>query len=173
MEEAMIGLGASITQFSGDIWVWFLSFLILIIITTVLFLVAMRYGSASIISLNLSLYGGYALYTLFPYRDNFINIGTTPIAQAILALLLFGIATAGPVIISLRLTSPSFGSLSILQHFVLAFLAAGFLMALGYHLFDLNKIYTFSEPLNALFEPKGYFFWWFVSPLVGLYFVAR
>jgi hypothetical protein len=58
--------------------------------------------------------------------------------------------------------------ISIFPRIVLSFLSAAFLMALAYHVFHVTNIYTFPEPMNTLFAPDQYFFWWFAAPLIGL-----
>ncbi len=173
LDTSLIEVGNIATELTASAGLWVGNFLALIVLTVILFFFAMRSGRSGLITLNLALYGGYALYSVFPYRDAFISFGGTPFIQAILSIVLFVAASMGPFIIILRLTAPSFGSLSIIQNFLLSLLAAGFLMALGYHVFDISNIYTFSDPLNQLFAPEGYFFYWFIAPLVGLYFLAR
>lgn len=176
----MEGLDASIAQVSSiatDLgtyaWLFAGNFLFLIILTCIVMFFAMRAGRGGLIALILALYAGYALYYVFPYRDAVIAAGGTPLVQAVLSVVLFGAASVVPFILVNRLTGGGFGSLSIIQNFVLAFLAAGFMMALGYHVFDISNIYTFPEPLNQLFAPEGYFFYWFIAPLIGLYFIAH
>jgi hypothetical protein len=171
--SSLIEVGNLATELSSDAWLWMGNFLVLIVLTVILIIFALQRGSSGLVSLNLSLYAAYAIYMVFPYRDAVIGIGDTPIIQAILSISLFIAATVIPFILTLRLTSQSFGALSILQNLVLSFLAASFLMALAYHVFDISNIYTFSDPLNQLFEPKGYFFYWFIAPLIGVYFLAR
>lgn len=173
VDAAALEISALATSAAGNVWLWAGNFLVLIILTIVLFAFAMRKGGAGLIALNLSLYAGYALYLVFPYRDAIIGIGINPMTQAVISIGLFILAIFIPFILTLRLTSQSFGALSILQNLLLSVLAAGFLMALAYHVFDISDIYRFSEPLNGLFEPEGYFFYWFVAPLVGVYFLAR
>lgn len=173
LDQSVIEVGNIATELGMSAWVWAGNFLALIVLTLVLFVFAIRRGGSGLISVNLALYAGYGLYTVFPYREAVIGVGATPLVQATLSIVLFILMTALPFVISLRLTSQSFGALSILQNFALAFLAAGFMMALGYHVFDISNIYTFSEPLNQLFAPEGYFFYWFAAPLLGLYFIAR
>jgi len=172
-DYSMVELGTAVTAASADAWVVLGNFLVLIVLTFAVFLFAMRRGGAGIISLNLALYAGYAIYSVFPYRDSIISIGSTPVIQALIAVVLFILATVVPFIIIMRLTEQSFGQLSLFQGAALSIVASGFLMALGYHVFDLSNIYTFSDPLNQLFEPAGYFFYWFIAPLLGLYFLAR
>lgn len=166
-------VGNLATTFSASAWVWGGNFLALIVLTIVLLFFAMRGGRSGLISLILALYAGYALYIVFPYTHAVISAGGTPLIQAVLSVILFALATFVPFLLVRRLTGGGFGSLSILQNLVLSFLAAAFLMALGYHVFDVSNIYSFSEPLNQLFEPEGFFFYWFVAPLVGLFILAR
>jgi hypothetical protein len=173
IESIMLDVGAAVSAAGADAWLWVTNFLVLIVLTLAVYMFAMREGGAGVISLNISLYCGYALYSVFPYRDAIIGVGATPLVQAILAVVLFVAATAGPFIIVMRLTAPSFGQLSFFQGLLLSLVAAVFLIALGYHVFEISDIYTFSDPLNQLFEPKGYFFYWFIAPLIGLYFLAR
>jgi len=85
----------------------------------------------------------------------------------------FAVSTFLPFVLIKRLTGGGFGSLSFVPNLVLSFLAAGLVLVLGYHVFDVNNIYEFSQPLNQLFEPEGYFFWWFIAPLLGLFIFAR
>ncbi len=161
------------TGFAGNAMVWGGNFLILIVLTIILFVFALRKGGSGLVALNLALYAGYALYSVFPYRDVIIGIGATPLVQAAISIGLFVAATILPFILILRLTSQSFGQLSIIFNLGLSFAAACFVLALGYHVFDISDIYTFSAPLNGLFEPEGYFFYWFIAPLVGVFFLAR
>ena len=48
-----------------------------------------------------------------------------------------------------------------------------FLLAIAYHVFQVSNIYIFPDPINSLFAPDKYFFWWFVAPLLGLLFFVH
>lgn len=169
----MLELGASVSAIGADAWVWVMNFLVLIVLTLAVYMFAMREGGAGVISLNIALYCGYAIYNVFPYRDEIVGIGATPLVQAVLAVALFLAATALPFLIAMRLTAPSFGQLSFFQGLLLSLVAAVFLLALAFHVFQISDIYTFSDPLNQLFAPEGYFFYWFIAPLIGLHFLAK
>ena len=173
LDSAALQISTLATSAAADVWMWGGNFLVLIVLTVVILFFAMHQGASGLISLNIAVYAGYALYAVFPYREALIGIGVTPLVQAILSIGLFIALTAVPFMISLRLTAPSFGQLSIIQNIVLSLIAACFMLALAYHVFDISNIYHFSEPLNGLFEPKGYFFYWFIAPILGLYFLAR
>ncbi len=173
LDSAALEISGLATSAAASAWVWGGNFLILIVLTIVILFFAMHQGASGLISLNLAVYAGYALYTVFPYRESLIGIGDTPMVQAILSIGLYVALMAVPFMISLRLTAPSFGQLSIFQNLILSFVAAGFALALAYHVFDISNIFAFPDPLNSLFAPKGYFFYWFIAPLLGLYFLAR
>lgn len=173
IEGLMLQVGTAVSVAGADAWVWVMNFLVLIVLTLAVYMFAMREGGAGVISLNIALYCGYAIYSVFPYRDAVITIGATPLVQAILAVVLFIAATALPFMISMRLTAPSFGTLSFFQGLALSLVAAVFLLALAFHVFQISDIYTFSDPLRQLFAPEGFFFYWFIAPLAGLYFLAR
>lgn len=175
LEGTMLQIGNVVSAAGADAWVWVMNFLVLIVLTLGVYMFAMRRGGAGVISLNIALYCGYAIYAVFPYRDSIVGIGATPLVQAVLAVALFLAATAVPFLITMRLTAPSFGQLSFFQGLLLSLVAAAFLLALAYHLFEISNIYPdlFSDPLDQLFAPEGYFFYWFIAPLAGLYFLAR
>jgi len=173
LDASFVEVGAVATDLGMTAWLWVGNFVVLLILTAIIYMFTMRKGGAVLIAFNLALYIGYALYIVFPYRDSIVGIGATPLVEASLAVILFAIATMPPLLLALRLTPSQYGRLSIFQSIPLSLLAAGFLMALGYHVFDISNIYTFSDPLNQLFAPEGYFFYWFVAPLIGLWFLAR
>lgn len=173
IDTSVMEISAVATDLGTSAWLWGGNFLILIALTLMLFFFAMHQGTSGLISLNMALYGAYALYVVFPYTDSVIDIGSTPLIKAVLSIGLFIALMAIPFMLSIRLTSQSFGQLSIIQNFLLSLAAAVFVMALMYHVFELSNIFTFSEPLNYLFEPEGYFFYWFIAPLIGLWFFAR
>lgn len=173
LDSAALEISSIATNAASSAWMWGGNFLILIVLTAVILFFAMHQGASGLISLNIAVYAAYALYIVFPYRESIIGIGATPLVQAILSIGLFIGLMIIPFILLLRLTAPSFGQLSIFQNLLLSFAAAVFATALAYHVFDISNIYAFSDPLNSLFAPEGYFFYWFITPLVSLYFLAR
>jgi hypothetical protein len=82
-------------------------------------------------------------------------------------------ATIVPFIFAQRLTHGGIGVLSFVPRFALSFLTAAFILAIAYHVFDLNHLYSFPKPLDQLFAPNQYFFWWFIAPLAGLFFLVH
>ncbi len=155
---------------TGAVSAWLLAgnFMILVGLTVAMILFSYKAGRGGIISLIVALYAGYAIYMVFPYTDAIIKAGGTPLIKAVISGVIFIIATFIPFHFIQRLTGGGFGVLSVVPRFVLSFLAAAFVLALAYHVFDISDIYKFPAPLNQLFAPDGYFFWWFIAPMIGL-----
>lgn len=175
--DVVNNFGLQVTTFAShgaaDAWIWAGNFLALLILFIIMLGFSYKGGRGGIISLLLAFYAGYAIYTLFPYTNAIVGAGGTPIIKACISIVLFGISTYLPFHFIQRLTGGGFGILSFVPRFVLSFLAAAFLLALGYHVFHVSNIYSFPEPLNTLFGPDQYFFWWFIAPLIGLIFLVH
>ena len=71
-----------------------------------------------------------------------------------------------------RVAVSDFVDIGIFGRVLVAFLTAGFLMALAYDVFPVRAVYAFTPALDHLFAAKQYFFWWFTGPLLGLFYLA-
>lgn len=156
---------ADIVSFIGN-------FLVLLIIAGILFFFALRTGRAMLISFILALYVGFALFTVFPYKEQFL-VGDTALTRAVCGIVLFGVFTFFPYVL-LRKVSTS-GSMRIhpLTLGVLALVTGGFVLALGYHVLNIAAVIPLTPSLDALFAPDRFFFWWFAAPLIGVFVAAR
>ena len=143
------------------------NFLILVVLSVIFVLISYR-SRAGIISLLVAFYVGYAIYLVFPYTKDIVHSGGTPLMKAFISVGIYAICCIPPYIFVERLVRGGIGVLSVFPRFGLSILAATFLMALAYHVFAVNEIYTFAEPMNSLFAPNQFFFWWFLGPLIGL-----
>lgn len=146
-------------------------FLIIIIILSVFFLFAWYVGRGPFVAVLLAFYCAYALYLMFPYMS---YLPTAPATTALLAHvgLYAGLSFAFYIILR-RVVVSDFLYVGIIGLFILSFLGAAFLVALAYHAFPVVDIYRFTPAIDALFAPKAYFWWWFVAPAIGLFFLAH
>jgi hypothetical protein len=159
------------TESASAAWSWASDFLIIIVLLGFFFLFAWYVGRGPFIGLLMSFYVGYALYLIFPYID---YLPTSPPITALAAsVAAYGIATGIAYLILRRTVASDFVFIGIFGLMVLSFLAASFLIALAYHVFPVREVYTFTPAMDTLFAAKEYFFWWFVAPLAGLFFLAR
>ncbi len=159
------------TQTASTAWNSASSFLILLIIAGVLFIFAWYIGRGQLMALMLSFYAAYAIYIVFPYES------LLPSAPALTALLshagLYGALTFVFYLILRRVVVSDFLYIGIFGLIILSLLAAAFLMALAFHVFPVTTLYEFSPAISLLFGPDQYFFWWFVAPAIGLFFLAH
>lgn len=154
---------------AADVWGIVGNVFAFLIIVAVLVAFALRAGKAALITLILSLYIGYAVFSVFPFTD---MIASGSAKTTVSALVYLGIVAAAYLLIR-RLGHASLGGMRILPLVVLCALSGGFLMALGYRLFDIDTAYNLPKTLDLLFAPKEYFFWWFIAPLAGVFVFAR
>jgi hypothetical protein len=167
MDEIALQVSNLATSAAGNSMAIISNFLILVVLTVAFIFFSYR-SRGGIISLLVAFYVGYALYLVFPYTKDIVATGGSPIMKATISVAIFAIGCIVPFLFIERLVSGGIGILSVFPRFGLSFLAATFLMALAYHVFHVSNIYTFPEPMNTLFGPDQYFFWWFVAPLIGL-----
>lgn len=161
------------TSGAASAWLLVGNFLILLVLTIFMIGFSYKAGRGGIISLLIAFYAGYAIYMVFPYTDDILNAGGSTTVKAIISVFLYALATFVPFHFIQRITGGGFGVLSVVPRFGLSFLAAAFLLALAYHVFDVSNIYSFPNPIDSLFKPDEYFFWWFMAPLVGLWFLVH
>ena len=148
------------------------NFLVLILLAVALFFFAVRAGRALLISLILALYVGFALFTVFPYKETFL-VGDSALARAVAGMVLFAVFTVFPYILLRRVSTTGSLSINPISLALLALATGGFVLALGYHVLDIASVIPLTPSLDALFAPEGYFFWWFLAPLAGIFITTR
>ncbi len=148
------------------------NFLVLIVLAVVLFFFAVRAGRALLISLILALYVGFALFTVFPYKETLL-VGDSTLARAVAGMVLFAAFTVFPYILLRRVSTTGALSINPISLALLALATGGFVLALGYHVLDIASVIPLTPSLDALFAPDRYFFWWFLAPLAGIFITTR
>lgn len=159
------------TNTAATIWNFGSDFLIILVLVAFFFAFAWYVGRGPFVAIMLSYYGAYAIYIAFPYEQYL------PQAPALTALLAHAAVYVGLgfafYIILRRIVVSDFLYVGNIGLIILSFLASTFLIALAYHVFPVEMIYDFTPAMDALFAAKEFFFWWFVAPAIGLFFLAR
>lgn len=159
------------THAASAAWANTSAFLVLLVLIGVLFLFAWYMGRGPFVALLLSFYAGYAIYIAFPYQS---LLPTAPPLTAILVHTgLYAALCAVFYLILRRCVVSDFFMVGIFGLLILSALGAAFLMAFAFHVFPISTLYQFSPMISALFGPDQFFFWWFVAPAVGLFFLAN
>ncbi len=172
MLDDMDALNSFATGGLGDVIGFVGNFLVLLVLAALLFFFALRAGRSLLISLILSLYVGFAIFSVFPYKEMVI-VGDTPLVRAVCGIALFAAFSFFPYILLRRVASAGTMRIHPLMLSILALVTGGFVLALGYHVLNIAAVIPLSPSLDALFAPDKYFFWWFLAPLVGTYLTAR
>lgn len=160
-----------VTHSALSAWSVTSDFLIIIVLVAFFVLFSRYIGRGPFVGILLALYAAYALYVAFPYGS---MLPTAPATTALFTHI--GLYAAFVVlfyIILRRVVVSDFLYIGIFGLVILSFLAAGFLLALAFNVFPVSSVYSFTAPVAALFEPKQYFFWWFIAPVVGLFLFAK
>lgn len=159
------------TDTAMTVWNGMSDFFIILVMLSAFFLFAWYIGRGQLVSIIIAYYCAYALYATFPFIDMLPSApeSTALFARAGLYLALVFIF----YIILRRVVVSDFLDIGIFGLAALSFLASAFLILLAYHVFPIDSIYQFTLPIEMLFAPKEYFWWWFVAPAIGLFFLAR
>ena len=131
-------------------------------------------GRQAIINLIVGLYLALLISIEFPGYDKiFGNIeGTSSIAGAKLAF--FALITALTTALCYRIMPDEFQENrfeSIGKKILLTFGATALVMIFSFHVLPVSEFMIPGTPLQSLFGPEVYFFWWLLVPLVILYIV--
>ena len=145
---------------------------LIILVLVLVFVVFSRYvGRGPFVGVIIALYCAYALYAIFPFKD-YLPSAPAITAVAAHAGVFLGLAFAFYLILR-RIVVSDFLDLGSFSLIMLSFLGAALLLVLAYQVFDITSVYRFTPAIDMLFAPKEYFFWWFLAPAVGLFFLAR
>lgn len=146
-------------------------FLIILVLLVVLILFATRVGRGPFVASLLAFYAAYGVYAAFPFME---YLPSAPALTAVLTQvgLFVGLSIAFYIILR-RVVVSDFLYIGLFGVILLALIASGFMIAMAYHVFNVSTVYQFTPMMDLLFGPKEYFFWWFISPAMGLFFLAR
>ncbi|MGH7175188.1 MAG: hypothetical protein ACREGR_02430 [Minisyncoccia bacterium] len=152
-------------------WAFASSFLILIVLILALVSFARVMGYGPFVALIAALYIGYALYVAFPYSEYLPSApALTALAARVALYLVFFVVS---YLLLRRIAASDFVHIGTIGLIIIAFLTAGFVMALSYQSFPVETVYHFSPQLDQLFAAKEWFFAWFIAPIIGLYLFAN
>ena len=169
--DSLLQVNTLATHTALTVWSASSDFLIVIVLVLAFVLFSRYVGRGPFVGVLLAFYASYALFVAFPYGA---ALPTAPPATALFARV--GLYLAFVIlfyIILRRVVVSDFLYIGIFGLLILSFLATGFLLALAFNVFPVSGLYSFTAPIAMLFEPKQYFFWWFLAPAVGLFFLAR
>jgi len=129
-------------------------------------------GRQALINVIIALYLALLLLIEFPFTSYLTdNLGSS-VAQSGGQLVLFAVFTIMMTWLCHRIMPDEFREKRFESYFKKMLLAAAasiLVMAFSFQVLPVTDFLTPGTPLQTLFAPEGYFFWWLVAPLVILF----
>jgi hydrogenase-4 membrane subunit HyfE len=145
-----------------------------LVVFSIFLVVAIFKGRQAIINVALGLYLALLISIQFPYYDQLFAGIESSQGMSVMKLLFFGFVTLLSTHLFKQLMPDEFREErfeSFLKKISLAVLATGLVMVFSFQVLPVTEFLSPGTPLQALFAPAEYFFWWLLLPLVVLYFI--
>ena len=148
-----------------------LEFAYLLIVFGIMWFVAIFRGRQAIINLIFGLYLALLISLVFPYYDVLLGEATGTMAAAI-KLVVFAIFTVLMTWLCSRIMPDEFQEKKMEtmgKKILLAFAATILVMIFSFQVLPVTEFLTPGTPIQSLFAPEEYFFWWLLLPLIVLF----
>lgn len=129
-------------------------------------------GRQATINLIFGLYLALLTTDHFPFTDFLTGNLGSPLAQSVGKLTLFVLFTLLLTWVTARVMPEEFQEKkfeSLGKKLLLAGVASVLVMAYSFHVLPITDFLSPGTPLETLFGPESYFFWWLLLPLVVLF----
>lgn len=138
----------------------------------VFFFIAIIKGRQAVINLIVGLYLALLISIEFPYYSSLLGSLSTSQGVASAKLVIFIAFTVALSLLCKRIMPDEFRENkfeSIGKKAALAIAATVLVMAFSFQVLPVTEFLTPGTPIQSLFAPEGYFFWWLLLPLVILF----
>lgn len=149
--------------------------MIIFVVFAFIFFYSIRYGKSNSVSLLVSIYIGILTFLSFPYlkEATLLNSSEAQVTISHIVVFFVGIFIINTIIRRFIFTEYSNKKfMKYIEISILSGVSTALLFAFAYHTISLATIYNFSDSINNLFLSQ-YFFWWLITPLVGLILVSN
>lgn len=129
-------------------------------------------GRQAVINLIFGLYLALLISLEFPYYDAALASAGGPHGVAIAKIIIFAVFTILTTILIARTMPDAFREKkfeSFFKKILLALAATILIMVYSFHVLPVTEFLTPGTPIQSLFAPAQYFFWWLLIPFVILY----
>lgn len=143
----------------------------LLIVFSVFFALAIFKGRQMLINIICGLYLALLITTQFPYYDLILGDLKQAMVIAIAKLVLFIITFILTTLLFKRIMPREYDENkfeSFGKKMILALGATVLVMAFSFNILPVTEFLTPGTPVQSLFAPQEYFFWWLMLPLVIL-----
>ena len=129
-------------------------------------------GRQAVINLVVGLYFALLISLEFPYYDTLLSHAGDAHSIAIGKILLFVIFTVLATLLVKRIMPDEFKETKFESFHKKILLSVGgtiLIMVFSFHVLPVTEFLTPGTPIQSLFAPNDYFFWWLLAPLAFLY----
>lgn len=129
-------------------------------------------GRQAIINLIFALYLALLISVEFPFYSQVLGTLSTAVSISVAKLVIFIVFTVLATILCFRIMPDEFRERkleSFSKKFTLTLCATALVMVFSFHVLPVTEFLTPGTPIQSLFAPAEYFFWWLLLPLVALF----
>lgn len=138
----------------------------------VLFGFALFKGRQAIINIIFALYLALLISVEFPYYAQVLGSLGGSVSIATAKMVIFVVFTILATTLCFRIMPDEFRETkleSFGKKFTLTLCATILVMVFSFHVLPVTEFLTPGTPIQSLFAPAEYFFWWLILPLVALF----
>ena len=140
----------------------------------VLLLYAMAKGRQGLVNVIMGLYFALLISLNFPYYDVIISQAASAKTEAILKIAVFvGFALLSTYLFAKLIENEYTERVfeSFINKLAFTFAATALVMAFSYQVLPITELIDPGSPMQQLFAPEEWFFWWLILPLVVMFFL--
>jgi hypothetical protein len=143
-----------------------------LIVLGVLFAFSLFKGRQAIINIIIGLYLALLISVEFPFYDIVLSSLSGAVSIATAKMVVFLAFTILATVLCFRIMPDEFREMkleSFGKKFTLSLCATVLVMVFSFHVLPVTEFLTPGTPIQSLFAPAEYFFWWLILPLVALF----
>ncbi len=143
-----------------------------LIVLGVLFGFSLFKGRQAIINIIFALYLALLISVEFPFYTQVLGSLGGAVSISMAKMVIFVIFSILATILCFRIMPDEFRESkleSFTKKFTLSLCATVLIMVFSFHVLPVTEFLTPGTPIQSLFAPAEYFFWWLILPLVALF----
>lgn len=129
-------------------------------------------GRQALINLIMGFYFALLLSLKFPYYEAILGTSRGAKSEALLTIFVFLVFTTLSTILFTRLMPREYAETAFEtfgKKFLLALAGTVLVMAFSYHALPVTEFVDPGSPMQHLFAPEQWFFWWLIAPIALLF----
>jgi hypothetical protein len=144
----------------------------LLIVLGVIFSISIFKGRQAVINIIFGLYLALLISVEFPFYEQVLGSLSGAVSLSMAKLIIFLVFTILATVLCFRIMPDEFREMkleSFSKKFTLSLCATILVMVFSFHVLPVTEFLTPGTPIQSLFAPAEYFFWWLILPLVALF----